>query len=418
MKIEKICVREIFDSRGYPTLACDLMLNDGSWHTASVPSGASVGTHEAIELRDGGNRLFGKGVRKNIEIVEKIIAPILVGKEPMLVNMDAAMLELDGTDNRSRLGANTILAVSMAICKAQAAVEMMSLYEFIPYICQLDVVAMPMPMINILNGGIHADTGLSIQEFMVVPQDMDTFAQAMEFGVTTFHELKKLLRANGKSTLVGDEGGFAPIVSNTQEALNLVQEAIVQAKKYCEGNATIAIDVAASQVYNPTTQRYTIDGHTLTTNELLAWYLELTEKYPISSIEDGLHENDWDGWERMVELLGDKTLLVGDDIFATNPERIWAGIERNAANAVIIKPNQIGTVTETLQAIKLCEENGVPVIISHRSGETTDSFIADLAVGVSAHYIKAGGCSRSERLAKYNRLLKIEQELFSECEKL
>lgn len=418
MKIEKICAREIFDSRGYPTLACDLMLNDGSWYTASVPSGASVGVHEAAELRDGGERLLGKGVRKNVEIIERIIAPILIGKEPMIVNMDAAMLDLDGTDNRSRLGANTILAVSMAVCRAQAAAEMMSLYEFIPYICQLDVVAMPAPMINILNGGIHADTGLSIQEFMVVPHGMDTFAQAMEFGTTTFHELKKLLRASGKSTLVGDEGGFAPIVSGTQEALDYVQEAIAQAKKHCEGDATIAIDVAASQLYDPTTQRYTVDGHALTTNELLAWYLQLTEKYPISSIEDGLHENDWNGWERMAELFGDKILLVGDDIFATNPERIWTGIERNAANAVIIKPNQIGTVTETLQAIKLCEENGVSTVVSHRSGETNDSFIADLAVGVSAQYIKAGGCSRGERLAKYNRLLKIEQELFSGCEKL
>lgn len=418
MKIEKICAREIYDSRGYPALACDLMLNDGSWHTASVPSGASTGSHEAVELRDGGDRLLGKGVRKNIDIIERIIAPILIGKEPMLVNMDAAMLELDGTDNRSRLGANTILAVSMAICRAQAAVEMMSLYEFIPYICQLDVVAMPVPMINILNGGVHADTGLSIQEFMVVPQDMDTFAEAMEFGATAFHELKKLLRAQSKSTLVGDEGGFAPIVSGTQEALDYVQEAIVQAKKYCKGDATIAIDVAASQLYNQTTQRYTIDGHSLTTNELLAWYLQLTEQYSISSIEDGLHDSDWDGWERMVELLGDKALVVGDDLFATNPERIWAGIERNAANAVLIKPNQIGTVTETLQAIKLCEENGVPVVVSHRSGETNDSFIADLAVGVSAQYIKAGSCSRGERLAKYNRLLKIEQELFFGCEKL
>lgn len=418
MKIEKIRAREMYDSRGNPTIACDIMLNDGAWYTASVPSGKSTGTHEATELRDGGKRLDGKGVRKNIEIIENIIAPILIGKEPMLVNMDAAMLELDGTDNRSRLGANTILAVSMAICRAQAAVEMMNLYEFIPFICQLDVVAMPAPMINILNGGVHADNGLSIQEFMIVPQDMDTFEKAMEFGATVFHELKKLLHANGKSTLVGDEGGFAPTLSSTEEALDYITQAIAQAKKYCEGDATIAIDVAASQLYNSTTQRYTIDGKSLTTNELLAWYLQLTEQYPISSIEDGLNENDWTGWERMVELLGDKILVVGDDLFATNPERIWAGIERNAANGVIIKPNQIGTVTETLQAIKLCEENGVPVIVSHRSGETNDSFIADLAIGVSAQYIKAGGCSRGERLAKYNRLLEIEQELFSECEKL
>lgn len=418
MKIEKIRAREMYDSRGNPTLACDIMLNDGAWYTGSVPSGKSTGTHEATELRDGGDRLNGKGVRKNIEIIETVIAPILIGKEPMLVNMDAAMLELDGTDNRSRLGANTILAVSMAICRAQAAVEMMNLYEFIPFICQLDVVAMPAPMINILNGGVHADNGLSVQEFMIVPQDMDTFEKAMEFGATVFHELKKLLHANKKSTLVGDEGGFAPTLSDTQEALDYITQAIAQAKKYCEGDATIAIDVAASQLYNPTTQRYTVDGKSLTTNELLAWYLELTERYPISSIEDGLNENDWTGWERMVELLGDKVLIVGDDLFATNPERIWAGIERNAANAVVIKPNQIGTVTETLQAIKLCEENGVPVIVSHRSGETNDSFIADLAIGVSAQYIKAGGCSRGERLAKYNRLLEIEQELFSECEKL
>jgi enolase len=418
MKIEKICAREIYDSRGYPTIACDLMLSDGSWHTASVPSGASKGSHEAFELRDGGDRLLGKGVRKNIEIIERVIAPTLIGKEPMLVTMDAGMLELDDTENRSRLGANTILAVSMAICRAQAAVEMMSLYEFIPFICQLDVVAMPVPMINILNGGAHANTGLSIQEFMIVPQDMDTFTEAMEFGTTVFHELKKLLHARGKLTLVGDEGGFAPSVKNTYEALDYLQEAINHAKKYCKGNATIALDIAASQLYNSTTQRYTVDGRTLTTNELLAWYLELTDNYQISSIEDGLHDNDWAGWEQMVDLLGDKIMIVGDDIFATNPERIWSGIERNASNAVIIKPNQIGTVTETLQAIKLCEENGVPVVVSHRSGETNDSFIADLAIGVSAQYIKAGGCSRGERLAKYNRLMQIEQELFSECAKI
>jgi enolase len=418
MKIEKICAREIFDSRGYPTIACDLMLSDGSWYTSSVPSGASRSSHEAAELRDGGQRLMGKGVQKNIEIIEKTIAPILVGKEPMLVNMDAAMLELDGTENRSRLGANTILAVSMAVCRAQAAVEMMELYEFIPYICQRDVVAMPAPMVNILNGGLHADTGLSIQEFMIIPHEMDSFTQAMEFCATAFHALKQLLHKDGKSTLVGDEGGFAPKVKNTQEALAYLQEAIAQAKKYCIGNATIAIDVAASQLYNTTTQRYVLDGQSFTTNELLAWYLELTEQYPISSIEDGLHEDDWTGWERMVELLGDKVLLVGDDIFATNPERIWKGIESNAANTILIKPNQIGTITETLQAIQLCEDNGVPIIVSHRSGETNDSFIADLAAGVSAQYIKAGGCSRGERLAKYNRLLKIEAELFCEYDKL
>jgi enolase len=413
MKIEKIRAREIYDSRGYPTIACDLLLRDGTVVTSAVPAGTSCGKYEACELRDGGARLRGMGVLKAVATINAVIAPVFEGKEPHLVDMDARMLEMDGTDNRSVLGANAILAVSMAICRAQAHVEMMELYAFIAQICEFDVVALPIPMFNMINGGMHADNKLSMQEILVVPKDIDNFERAMEFGVTVFHALKTILQEQGKSTAVGYEGGFAPLFASTREALDCVQLAIARAKQECEGDAVIGIDVAAAHLYDQNKQRYIIDGKQLSTSELLAWYVELSDAYNIYAIEDGLVEDDWKGWGRMIDILSQEQLVVGDDFYATNSERIFKAIDEGIASAVIIKPNQIGTITETLQAVKLCEESGVPVIVSHRSGETNDTFIADLAVGVSAQHIKAGGLCRGERIAKYNRLMTIERDLFS-----
>jgi enolase len=411
VKIEIMRGREIYNSSGIPTIACDLMLNDGTWITASVPSGISRGRHEAVELRDGGKRLMGMGVRKAVEKLNMIIAPACIKKEPNVVNMDMEIVALDGTDDKSNLGANTILAASMAICKAQAIVEMMELYELIAHLCEFDSISMPSPMFNLINGGLHTDTPRTIQEFMLVPTEVGSFREAMELGATVFYELQEQYKARGKRVMIGLEGGLVADLGGTTEILDCLLEALEKAKKRCAGTAKIALDVAASHLFESRGGYYYIDGKKLSTNELLAWYLQLIDEYGIYAIEDGLHEDDWDGWIRMTELMGDKVLLVGDDLYATNPERIWHGIEKGAGSAVIIKPNQIGTVTETLQAVKLCYENDRTVIVSHRSQETNDTFIADLAVAVSANHIKAGGCSRGERLAKYNYLLMIEDAL-------
>ncbi|HRN78370.1 MAG TPA: phosphopyruvate hydratase [Candidatus Dependentiae bacterium] len=418
MKIERIRGREIYDSRGYPTIACDLLLHNGSLVTASVPAGASRSTHEAKELRDGGTRLMGLGVQKAIEKIETMIAPMFIGKEPNIVDMDIKMLQLDETDDKSNLGANTMLAVSIAICRAQAIVEMMDLYELLAHLCEFEAVSLPAPMLNVINGGLHAHNNLSVQEILIIPSGMDSFKEAMVFGATAYHILKNLLHEHGKSTAVGDEGGFAASFANTQEALGLVQQAIEQTESLCGGVGTIGLDIAASQLYDPKSKRYTIDGQSLTTNELIAWYMQLCDAYPITALEDGLHEDDWDGWEQMSEVLQTKATIIGDDIFATNPQRIYKGIEADVAQGVIIKPNQVGTVTETLQAIQLCDESGIQIIASHRSGDTNDTFIADLAIAASATYIKAGGCSRGERMAKYNHILMIEDALTSSYEKL
>ncbi|MGB8367123.1 MAG: phosphopyruvate hydratase, partial [Candidatus Babeliales bacterium] len=381
---------------------------------ASVPAGASCGTHEAVELRDGGNRLEGLGVLKSIDIIENKIAPMLIGKEPNVVQMDIMLLELDNTPNKSKLGANTMLAVSIAICKAQALAESLELYELIAYICSFELVALPCPLINILNGGLHADNNFSVQEIMIMPLNQPSFRSALEVGFTIFHGLKKLLHKQGKLTAIGDEGGFAPIFTDLQQALNLVMEAIEQ---YGNGNPVmIALDIASSHFYDQKTDTYLWYGKQINKQELIEIYQQLTTKYPIYSIEDGLTETDWNGWEQLNELLGSQAKIIGDDIFATNPERIWHGIEEDTAQGAIIKPNQIGTVTETLQAAKLCKEYNWDVIVSHRSGETNDSFIADLAVGISAEQMKAGGCTRGERMAKYNRLLKIEDQLMMKSE--
>lgn len=411
MTIEAIIAREIFDSRGLPALECELVLCDGTSVTASVPSGLSRGKHEAHELRDGGSRLMGKGVLKAIKAIEKKIAPRLIGHEPNVVQADVMMIELDDTDDKSKLGANAILAVSMAVCRAQALVEGSELYEMIAYLCDFDSVILPCPMFNMINGGMHANSPIHVQEFMLMPTGLSSFRASMELGSELFYTLKKHLEKAGRSTARGDEGGFIADFRDEQEALDMLAAVIEETSPSHEGSVMIALDVAASRLFNPSSGLYTWYDRQISADELIEWYAQLAKHYPLYSIEDGLAEDDWDGWQKLFQTLGGRVQLVGDDIFVTNPQRIWEGIEANCANAVVIKPNQIGTITETLQAIKLCKEYDRKIVVSHRSGETNDSFIADLAVGASAGQIKAGGMTQGERMAKYNRLLTIEDML-------
>lgn len=413
MKIEKIVAREIFDSRGMPTVECDMMLEEGIFVTASVPSGASKSDEEAMELRDGGKRLMGMGVTHAVDKIERVIAPHLIGVEPDLVSMDVLMLELDGTKNKAKLGANAILAVSMAVLKAQAASESLETHEMIAHICGFDSIALPLPMFNMIEGGAHAHNKLQIQEFLAIPVDVPSFRAAMESAIVLRHELEALLIKNDKLIAVGDEGGFAGDFKNDAEALDYLVDAMELVQKKTKGTFVLAVDVAASQFYDAKKKKYDFGGKAMSSDQMITYYEKLAKKYPLYSIEDGLSEHDWTGWKDMTESLMSKVQLVGDDIFATNPELIWKGIEQGVATAAIIKPNQIGTVTEALQAIKLCKEHDMNVIVSHRSGETNDPFIADLAVGVSAGHLKAGGLSRGERIAKYNHLLRIEDELVS-----
>lgn len=403
--------REIFDSRGLPTIECELILDETVQVTASVPSGLSKGPYEATELRDEEDRLFGLGVQKSVERLDQMISPLLIGREPSLIEMDIELIELDGTENKSNLGANTILAASMAVCKAQAITEGLELFEFIAYLCGFETVSLPCPLFNVINGGVHANNNLRLQEIMIMPVGLSSFHAAMDVGDTIYQVLKEKLKKAGKSTAVGDEGGFAPDFDDEYEAFDMLMAAIQEVELSNEGSIMIAIDVAASQFYDPKTQRYKWNGKKVNGETLLAWYEDLIRQYPIYSIEDGLGYDDWDGWSAMIKSIGSKIQVVGDDIFATNPNRIWEGINQKIATGIIIKPNQIGTITETLQAAKLCKEHDYYTVASHRSGETNDSFIADLAVGISAGHIKAGGCSRGERMAKYNRLLMIEDML-------
>ena len=411
MKITHIIGREIFDSRGFPTVECEVILENNHSFIASVPSGISKGSHEAVELRDGGNRLAGQGVLKAIENIEQIIAPAFIGHIPNVVEMDLKMIALDGSGNKSNLGANAILAVSYAVVRAQASLEELEIYEFIADLCNFERVSLPIPLINIINGGQHADNNLVIQEYMVAPKGQQTIRGALESVAELFYELKYLLRKHGKSTLVGDEGGFAPDFNNEREALDTIMQAIGNTNKKYGHEFVIALDVAANSFYNQSTNTYDMHGKKYTTDTLIEWYVQLTKEYPLFSIEDGLHEDDWEGWSQLTATLGESVQIVGDDLFTTNPEKITIGIEKKSANAVLIKPNQIGTVTETLQAINICKDHGINTIVSHRSGETEDTFIADLAVGTSSGQIKTGGFSRSERMAKYNRLLRIEDKL-------
>lgn len=414
MKIKNIYAREILDSRGTPTVEAEVTLDCGAVGIASVPSGASTGEHEAIELRDGDeNRYFGKGVLKAVSNVNDVIAPELIGMPAQdQVAIDRKMIALDGTPDKSRLGANAILAVSLAVAKAAANCLGLPLYR---YLGGVDVSVMPVPMMNIINGGSHSDSPIAFQEFMIRPVGAESFAEALRYGDEVFHALKKVLKKMGLSTAVGDEGGFAPQLNSTEEALDLIMTAINKAGYVPGRDITIALDCASSEFYINGMYDYTVfegpNARVLDRDAQIAYLNKLIQAYPIDSIEDGMSENDWSGWEFMTQALKDKCQLVGDDLFVTNVDFLAKGIKTGCGNAILIKLNQIGTLTETLEAIDMAKRNGYKAIVSHRSGETEDTTIADLAVATGCGQIKTGSLSRSERIAKYNRLLKIETEL-------
>ena len=406
-EIVEILAREILDSRGNPTLEVDVVLNSGAFGRASVPSGASTGRKEALELRDGDHRYNGKGVRKVIRNVIDEIVPRLRGIEGSeQTYIDNLMIELDGTENKSKLGANAILGVSLAVAKAAAMEAEMPLYR---YIGGVDAKELPVPMMNILNGGAHADNNLDIQEFMIMPVNAQNFQDALRMGVEVFHSLKSILKSKGLSISVGDEGGFAPALESNEEALALIIESINSAGYKPGKDIYLAIDAAASEFFEK--GRYSFEGKHLSSDEMITYYEKLIGKYPVLSVEDGLSEDDWEGWKAMTERFGRKVQIVGDDIFVTNPAILSEGIKRGIANSILIKLNQIGTLTETLNAINLAKDSGYTSVISHRSGETEDTTLADLAVACNTGLIKTGSLSRTDRVAKYNRLLRIEEEL-------
>ena len=410
-KIKNIKAREILDSRGNPTVEVDVLLENGIKATASVPSGASTGQREALELRDGDNRYMGKGVLKAVNNVNNIIAPVLLGKEANnQKEIDQLMIELDGTETKSKLGANAILGVSMATLKAAALDKGLPLYKYIG-----NGTMLPKPMMNILNGGVHADNVLDFQEFMIIPEALDIKTR-VRIGSEVFHNLKKVLKEEGYNTNVGDEGGFAPNFNSNTEALEAIIKAIKLAGYIPGKDVNLALDVAASEFYKDGYYDLKGENKILKTDELISYYEELINKYPIVSIEDPVDENDWDGFRQITEKLGDKIQLVGDDLFVTNKKYLQKGIDLKAGNAILIKVNQIGTITETLETIELSKINGYKTIISHRSGETEDTMIADLAVGLNLGQIKTGSLSRTDRVCKYNRLIRIEEELEYENE--
>jgi len=405
--IEQIAAREILDSRGNPTIEVEVALIDGSFARAAVPSGASTGEHEAVELRDGGTRYGGKGVLKAVEAVLDEIAPAVIGlsaDDQRLV--DQTLLDLDGTPDKSRLGANAILGVSLAVAKAAADSAALPLFR---YLGGPNAHILPVPMFNILNGGAHADTGVDVQEFMVAPIGAPNFKEALRWGAEVYHALKAVLKKQGLSTGLGDEGGFAPDVAGTKAALDLICSAIESAGYKPGKDIGLALDVAANGFCTGST--YNFEKQTRTAEQMGEFYRDLLDSYPLVSIEDPLDENDWDGWINLTTALGDRVQIVGDDLFVTNPERIEEGIERGAANALLVKVNQIGTLTETLDAVALAHGNGFRTMMSHRSGETEDTFIADLVVAIGSGQIKTGAPARSERVAKYNQLLRIEEAL-------
>lgn len=414
-KIQHIHARQILDSRGNPTLEADVTLLDGSFGRAAVPSGASTGTHEALELRDGDKKIYlGKAVSKAVANVNGPITKALQGKEASDHRaLDQVMLDLDGTPNKSVLGANAILGVSLAVARARAASEKQSLWRSLAQ--QFGVktpTKLPVPMMNVINGGAHADSGLSFQECMIVPTDFRTFSDALRAGAEIFHALKKILKDAGHVTAVGDEGGFAPHVKDSDEALSVLMKAISMAGY--EGKVRLALDCAASEYYKE--GKYTVDGKVMNSEQLADFYGQLIKKYPIVSIEDSHAEDDWDGFALMQKKFGKDIQLVGDDLFVTNTVRVKQGIEKQVANAVLIKVNQIGSLSETVDTIQMCQKAGWNSISSHRSGETEDSFIADLAVGLQTGQIKTGSLSRTDRVCKYNQLLRIEEELGSKAE--
>ncbi|MDM7325097.1 MAG: phosphopyruvate hydratase, partial [Thermus sp.] len=376
---------------------------------ALVPSGASTGTHEALELRDGGRRYLGKGVRRAVENIQERIAPELIGRDALdQEGVDRAMLELDGTPNKSNLGANAILAVSLATARAAAEALGLPLYR---YLGGVQGVVLPVPLMNVINGGKHADNRVDFQEFMLVPAGVESFSESLRVGAEVFHTLKGVLKERGYSTNVGDEGGFAPDLRSNEEAIELLLLAIERAGYTPGQEVSIALDPAASELYRDGKYHLEGEGRALASEEMVEFWASWVERYPIRSIEDGLAEDDWEGWRLLTQRLGGRIQLVGDDLFVTNPERLQQGIERGVANAILVKVNQIGTLSETLEAIRLAQRSGYRAVISHRSGETEDAFIADLAVAVNAGQIKTGSLSRSDRLAKYNQLLRIEEEL-------
>jgi enolase len=406
-KIQSLHAREILDSRGNPTVEVDLK-TETSFARAAVPSGASTGAHEAVELRDGGERYLGKGVQNAVKNVNEIIAPAVQGFDCAdQKGLDAKLIELDGTANKSKLGANALLAVSLAAAKAAAWGQKKELFAWLAELSDTTALILPTPMMNIINGGEHADNGIDIQEFMIVPTGFTSFREALRAGAETFHHLKKILQKAGHSTNVGDEGGFAPNFQNTTEALDAVVQAIAAAGYTSQ--IQIALDAASTEFY--TDGVYRLEGKELTAAEMIDFYAALTEKYPIVSIEDGLAEDDWAGWQALTAELGDKIQLVGDDLFVTNPERLKKGIAENSANSILIKVNQIGTLSETIAAIQMAKAAGYTSVTSHRSGETEDTLIADLAVGLATGQIKTGSASRTDRICKYNQLLRIEEKL-------
>ncbi len=411
--IEDIFAREVLDSRGNPTVEAEVCLEDGSTGRAIVPSGASTGAYEAVELRDGEEKRFlGKGVQKAVDNINEIIAPELIGWNALdQIGIDNYMIKMDGTKNKGKLGANAILAVSMAVAHAAAQSAGLTLYQ---YIGGVNAKLMPVPMMNILNGGEHADNNVDIQEFMVMPVGAENFREALRMGTEVFHSLKAVLRGKGLNTAVGDEGGFAPDLKSNEEAIQVIIEAIEKAGYSSETDLKIALDVAASEIYDEKTGLYNLAGEGVkkTSEEMIDYYEMLTSKYPLVSIEDGLAEDDWEGWKSMTERLGKKVQLVGDDLFVTNTEKLAKGISMGAANSILIKVNQIGTLTETLDAIEMAKEAGYTAVISHRSGESEDVTIADLAVAINAGQIKTGAPSRTDRVSKYNQLLRIEDELY------
>lgn len=410
MKIKKIEAYEVLDSRGNPTVECEVTLENDIRATAIVPSGASTGEREALELRDGGTRYHGKGVLKAVSNVNNVIAKSLIGKDVSKQSeIDEIMIKLDGTEYKTNLGANAILSVSLAVAKANALNKNMPLFKSLG-----KGTTLPMPMLNVINGGAHADSNVDFQEYMIVPIGAKSFDDAIRMASETFMELKKVLKSMNYSTAVGDEGGFAPNFKNNEQPLDAIISAVKNAGYTPKQDIAIALDVASSEFYDEKTKKYELKkskGGSLSTEQMIEWYSSLIEKYPIISIEDPLSENDWDGWVKITKKLGKKIQLVGDDLFVTNAKILKEGIKKHVANAILIKLNQIGTLTETLQTIKLAKENGYKTIISHRSGESEDTFIADLAVAVDAGQIKTGSISRTDRVAKYNQLIRIERKL-------
>ncbi|MBT2515126.1 phosphopyruvate hydratase [Arthrobacter sp. ISL-30] len=406
--IDAIHAREILDSRGNPTVEVEVLLSDGQIGRAAVPSGASTGEHEAVELRDGDKgRYLGKGVQKAVDAVIDEISPALIGFDATdQRSIDQAMIDLDGTANKAKLGANAILGVSLAVANAAAASADLPLYK---YLGGPNAHVLPVPLMNILNGGSHADSDVDIQEFMIAPIGAETFSEGLRWGVEVYHNLKSVLNEKGLATGLGDEGGFAPNLPSNRAALDLIQEAITKAGYTPGRDIALALDVASSEFYKD--GAYQFEGKALSSSEMSAYYAELVADYPLVSIEDPLDENDWEGWKTLTDTIGDKVQLVGDDLFVTNPERLQQGIDAATANSLLVKVNQIGSLTETLDAVSLAQRSGYTTITSHRSGETEDTTIADISVATNAGQIKTGAPARSERVAKYNQLLRIEEEL-------